>query len=115
MPVERLQRAQKDAEGLWRGVGLGELREALKEVEALMRHFEASLRALPPCTACARVNLLQQIRATGSRLGGKIVSLSVLAETLKGAVGAAEQAAAQLAANTPEPCHCPGAQCACHG
>lgn len=114
MPTERVHRAQEDAEGLWKDVGLEELREALKEVQSLTRHFEASLQALPPCTACARGNLLQQIRSTGSRLSGKIVSLTVLAETLKEAVGAAEQAAAQLEAAAPEPCQCPGARCTCH-
>ena len=115
MLVERVQRAQEDAEDLWRAVGLEELRQALNDVETLTRRFETSLQALPPCTACARINLLQEIRATGSRLGGKIVSLTVLAETLKGAVVIAEQAAAQLATNVPDSCQCPGTQCTCHG
>ena len=115
MPAERVQRAQEDVDDLWRDVGLEELRQALKDVESLTRRFEASLQALPPCAACARVTLLQEIRATGSRLGGKVVSLTVLAETLKGAVGVAEQAAAQLAANVPEACQCPGTRCTCHG
>jgi hypothetical protein len=114
MPAEQIQRAQEDAENLWREVGLEELRQALREVEALTRCFEASLHALPPCAACARVSILQQIHADGSRLGSKVVSLTVLASTLKQAVAVAEQAQTELAANVPAPCQCSSGPCTCH-
>lgn len=103
-----------DAEDLWRRVGLDELRCALVRIECLTKQFEQALRALPPCSRCARVSLMEQIRETGGRLSGEAGSLSALAETLKRAVAAAEQTQAALAANAPEACHCTTSRCTCH-
>ena len=107
-------RGSSDAEQLWSQIGLEQLRTALNRMHRLEQDFEHALRALPPCSQCARSQLLEQIRATGSRLGSEVVSVAALAETLKQAVAAAEAAQTQLAAHAPEPCSCEGGPCACH-
>lgn len=103
-----------DSEDIWRRVGLDQLRQALVSTQNLAESFEQSLRALPPCNACARVSLLEQIRTTGGRLSGEVTSLSVLADTLKQAVAAAEKTQIDLIANAPYPCQCSKGQCTCH-
>ena len=103
-----------DSEDLWRRVGLDELRQALGRVHGLTERFEQALHTLPPCNACARVNLLEQIHTAGRHLSGEVTSLAVLATTLKQAVAAAEQTQAELAANAPDPCRCSFGQCTCH-
>ena len=103
-----------NSEDLWRRVGLHELRQALVRTQGLMQEFEQALRTLPPCNACARVNLLEHIHAAGRHLSGEVASLSALAGTLKQAVAAAEQIQTELAANAPAPCRCSSGQCTCH-
>ena len=114
MSPERLQRHRDAAQDLWKQVGLEELRKALKDVEILTRHFEKLLRMLPPCSTCARVNLLQQVHAVGSRLGSEIISLTVLASILKQVMAVAEQAQGELVADAPAPCQCSTGPCTCH-
>ncbi len=114
MSSEAAQQHRETAD-LWTQMGLEELRQALEGVEALVKCFEASLRSLPPCTACARVALIQQVDTTGTRLGSRIIGLTVLAASLKEALAAVEQAGAALASNPARPCRCPGTQCTCHG
>ena len=104
-----------ELEELWKRVGLSELRGSVQKAEGLIRDFEEALRALPPCDECARARLLEQIRGTGGRLSGEVVSLSVLAESLKTAMETAEQARQALEGAPPEPCRCPSGGCACHG
>lgn len=105
---------QVDTDDLWRRVGLEELRQALERVTALANEFAGALKALPPCNACARVSLLEQIHTSGRHLSGEAGSLSVLAGALKQAVAAAEQTQAELVANAPSPCRCSSGQCTCH-
>lgn len=103
-----------DSEDIWRRVGLEELRRALVQVTDQMKGLEQVLRVLPPCNACARGQLLEQIQTAGSHLSRELVGLTVLAGSLKGAVTTAEQAQAELAANAPDPCRCSSGQCTCH-
>jgi hypothetical protein len=103
-----------DSDDLWRRVGLGELRNALKQVERLTQTFEQALRALPPCNTCARGSLLQQIHTASSHLGRELVGVTMLASALKEAVVAAEQTHAELVAHAPNPCRCATGPCACH-
>ena len=103
-----------ETEGLWRRLGLGELRAALERISALEGRFEQALRALPPCTSCAKVAMLEDIRGTGRRLSGEAASLSALAETLKEAVAASLRAQEALTAQAPTPCRCASGQCVCH-
>ncbi len=103
-----------DSEILWRRIGLKELRQALIGVEVLTRQFEEALRALPTCDECARTVLLEQINAAGSRLSSQVVSLAVLASTLKKAGAKAEEKIGQLMERPPDPCHCPSRECTCH-
>ena len=103
-----------NSEDLWRRMGLDELRHALVRTQGVMQQFEQALRTLPPCNACARVSLLEQIHAAGRHLSSEAASLSVLAGTLKQAVAAAEQTQTKLAANAPPPCRCSSGQCTCH-
>src|SRR3989338_3167269 len=95
-----------NSEDLWRRVGLDELRQALVRTQGLIQEFEQALRTLPPCNACARVSLLEQIHTAGRHLSGEAASLSVLAGVLTQAVAAAEQTQTELAANAPSPCRC---------
>ncbi len=106
---------QEDLDGLWKRVGLGQLRAALLRVQGLNREFERVLRLLPSCDQCARAKLLEQIRGAGSRLSSEAVNLSVLAESVKSTVKAAEDAQCMLETNPPQPCHCPHGECRCHG
>ena len=99
---------------LWKSVGLEELRLALRKVEEECGKFENSLRALPECDQCARVALLEQIQKTGKELGGEIISLVTLSETLKQAVGTAEEAQVVLSQNCPPACCCKSGKCPCH-
>lgn len=110
MPV-----TQADLDGLWKRVGLGELRAALLRVQELNREFERVLGALPSCDQCARAKLLEQIRGVGGRLSSEAVNLSVLAESVKTTVKVAEDAQCMLETNPPQPCRCPAGQCRCHG
>jgi len=110
MPV-----TQADLDELWGRVGLSELRGALLRVQELSREFERALRALPPCDQCARARLLEQIRSAGGRLSSEAVNLSILAESVKTTVKAAEDAQCMLETNPPQPCHCPAGECRCHG
>ncbi|MBI4597862.1 MAG: hypothetical protein HY737_05620 [Candidatus Omnitrophica bacterium] len=103
-----------NSEDLWRRVGLDELRQALVRVQGLAAAFENALQTLPPCTACARVALLERIDAAGRDLSGEVTGLSVLASTLKQAVAAAEQTQTELAANALAPCRCSSGECTCH-
>ena len=103
-----------DVELLWKRVGLKELRSALSQVDELARHFEATLRTLPPCDQCARAVLFEQIQKTGSRLSGKVTTLSALAGTLEDAAKATEKARRDLEKNCPLPCQCKEGACACH-
>ena len=103
-----------DSEDLWKRIGLDELRKALAEIELLTGQFVHALQALPPCTKCARAKLISQIGDTGTRLGSKTISLSVLANTLERAVGTAEHTQEELLANAPEPCQCATGSCTCH-
>ena len=105
---------QVESEDLWRRVGLEELRRTLAQVSDLIKDFERALRALPSCNQCARVALLEQIRGAGEALGRQTISLAMLAESLEGAVAAAEQTKAAFTANAPEPCRCPSGPCTCH-
>jgi hypothetical protein len=103
-----------DSEDIWRRVGLGELRLALAQVSELSREFERVLQSLPSCNQCARVALLEQIHGAGKALGRQALSLTVLAESLKGAVATAEQTQAELAEHAPYSCRCPATPCTCH-
>jgi hypothetical protein len=103
-----------DSDDLWRRVGLGELRNALQRVERLTRTFEQALRALPPCNTCARGSLLEQIHTVGSHLDRELVGVTVLANSLKEAVAAAEPTREALAAGAPAPCQCGRGPCTCH-
>lgn len=103
-----------DSEDLWRRVGLDELRQTLVRTQTLMQQFEQALRTLPPCNACARVSLLEQVHSAGRHLSVEAGSLSVLAGMLKQAVAAAEQTQTELAANAPPPCRCSSGPCTCH-
>lgn len=104
-----------DSEDLWRRVGLGELRKAIVQAEAQVRQFEQALRCLPPCDACARGQLLEQLQLTSSRVGREVAGVSMLAGALREAVTAVEQLPETLAAKTPEPCRCrQGQSCTCH-
>ena len=114
MPPEQLQQNRTASEDLWKQVGLQELRHSLDRVRVLADHFEQLLGTLPPCQGCARATLLQEIRTAGGQLGSKIISLTVLAETMREALVTAQQADAELAANAPGPCRCPGEVCTCH-
>ena len=105
---------QLDSEDLWRRVGLDELRKALVRIEELMYGFEKTLRSLPPCNACARAKLVERIQSDSHRLSREMTTLSVLAESLKGALGTAEQCTTDLTANAPAPCRCTGGACTCH-
>ncbi len=103
-----------DSEDIWRRVGLGELRQELVRTQSLMQEFEQALRTLPPCNACARVSLLEQIHAAGRHLSVASGGLSVLAGTLKQAVAAVEQTQTELMANAPASCRCSSGPCSCH-
>ncbi|MBI4341649.1 MAG: hypothetical protein HY598_05145 [Candidatus Omnitrophica bacterium] len=102
-----------ESEGLWKRVGLEELRQALERVTALAGEFEAALKALPPCDACARALLLERIEAAGRRLGGAAISVSTLADVLRQAQATAEHAQQELVRCAPESCACPPGQCSC--
>ena len=104
-----------DLEELWRRVGLTELRQALGRAQTAIERFEETLKKLPSCDECARDSLLEQIRAASNEVGIEAVSLSVLAETLEGAVSAAECAHEGLKAGAPDPCECGAGECTCHG
>lgn len=91
-----------------------EIRLHLENVNSAAHHFEEALQALPACSECARVALLEHIRKAGNELGSEVISLSALAETLKGAVSAAESFQSQLTENPPSPCRCKGDPCSCH-
>lgn len=106
--------SREDLEELWKRVGLSQLRGSVLKAEGLIRDFEEALRALPPCDKCARARLLEQIRGTGGRLSGEVVSLAVLAESLKTTMEVTEQARKALEGDPPEPCRCPDGGCTCH-
>ena len=103
-----------DGEEFWRRVGLDELRHALARVHGLTARFEEVVRTLPPCNACARAHLLEQIDTVCRHLGSEATVLAVLAATLTQAVAAAEQTRAELVAKAPDPCQCPSGPCTCH-
>jgi len=103
-----------DTDELWRRVGLHELRQALMRIEELMYGFESTLRALPPCNVCARAKLVERIQSDSHRLSREMTSLSVLTESLKGALSTTEQCTAALTAKPPVPCQCTGGECTCH-
>lgn len=103
-----------DTDELWRRVGLDELRKVLVRIEELLYGFEKTLRSLPPCNACARAKLVERIQSDSNRLSREMTGLSVLAETLKGALSTTEQCTAALTANAPAPCRCTGGACTCH-
>ena len=107
-------RTELDTKALWRRVGLDELRQALVRIEELMYGFENTLRSLPPCNACARAKLVERIQSDSHQLSREMTTLSVLAESLKGALGTAEQCTTDLTANAPAPCRCTGGACTCH-
>jgi len=44
----------ESGEELWERLGLEELRAKLQQVHMLEQQFEAALRTLPDCPACAR-------------------------------------------------------------
>ena len=103
-----------NSEELWKRVGLHELRDTLEQVTILMNRFEQALQALPPCNHCAQAALLEQVHRTGNQLSGQVVSLTVLAETLKQAVAVSERAHEMLSASQLTPCRCPSGPCTCH-
>jgi hypothetical protein len=101
-------------EELWRRVGLQELRRALDALERSKQRFEEGLRTLPPCDACARANLLGQLRVAGGRLGREMLGIAMLAEELEKAARAVERAQAEFTTIQTEPCRCPEGPCICH-
>jgi hypothetical protein len=103
-----------DSEEIWRRVGLEALRQALTQVSGLVKDFERILGSLPSCNQCARLALLEHIQTAGTQLSRQAVSLTVLAESLKGAVAAAERTGVELAEHCPDPCRCPAGRCTCH-
>lgn len=103
-----------DTEEIWRRIGLEKLRRSLAEVKDLVRGFEQGLTSLPSCNQCARREMMKQIEATGNRLSGEVISLSVLASSLEKALKTAEQTQKELCKNAPAPCQCPEGECTCH-
>lgn len=104
-----------DSDQLWQQAGLQQLRRSLQQIERASADFTRALRALPPCTACARRQLLDYIESTGRKLGAKSGSLSVLAASLQEALAATEAAASRLREQPPAPCRCrEGSACTCH-
>jgi hypothetical protein len=106
--------AALESEALWRRVGLAELRKTLEQVTRSLQRLQQGIQGLPPCDACARAQLLQELHAASRQLSKDTVGISVLTEALRAAVTAAEQAQAELAAQTPPPCRCPTGPCTCH-
>ena len=110
-----MDRPSIDTDVIWQQAGLQQLRQSLQHIERASADFARALRALPPCTACARRQLLEYIEATGRKLGAKSGSLSALAASLQEALTAAETAAAVLREQPPAPCRCrQGSTCTCH-
>ncbi len=105
---------EQDLADLWKRVGLDTLRKGLIEVYGLAQEFESALTHLPSCDQCARVALVDEIKKTGSDLGGKVIGLTALAETLRTALTAAEKAGSELEESCPLPCQCPKGECTCH-
>lgn len=107
--------AAVESEALWRRVGLAELRKALEQVTHSMQRLQQSMQDLPPCNACARTLLLQELHATSRQVSKDTVGVSMLTEALKAAVTAAEQVvqAASSVQSSP-PCRCPTGPCTCH-
>jgi DNA repair ATPase RecN len=103
-----------DSAELWGRLGLAELRRALIQTEQLMARFEQTLHALPPCTKCAHSQLLQRLETETAQLGRDMTSLSVLAESIRQALQAVEQADASLRRSAPSPCRCTSGSCTCH-
>ena len=103
------------SEDVWKRVGLEELRQALGRVTVMTRQFDGALQALPPCDACARAHLLEQIHVASRQLSQEAVSISMLAEALGAAIAAAERSRGYLVAAAPTPCRCQAGPCTCHG
>lgn len=102
------------SEQIWKRIGLHELRSALENIVTAAKRFEQALRELPICDECAKLALLEHIQRTGRKLGTQVVSLSVLAESLTGTAGVAENLKSSLIEHAPTPCKCSGKVCSCH-
>lgn len=103
-----------DLDKIWSRVGLQELRSALRKIEDLSAQFEKTLSDLPVCDQCAHLRLLEEIQKKGKDLGGEVISLVSLAESLKNAVVIAEKTQEKLVEQCPETCQCHEDQCTCH-